>query len=112
VDSERARELLALERVRIEQALAALEREGPLEASGRKEPGDEGSEDLYQDESNAGRAEGLHRELAALERAEARLAAGTYGLSIESGEPIPDGRLVAVPTAERTVEEQKQYERR
>ena len=41
-----------------------------------------------------------------MERAEARLAAGTYGLSIESGKPIPDERLEAVPTAERTVEEE------
>jgi DnaK suppressor protein len=112
MDSERARELLARERERIEQAIAALDRDGPLEASDRKEPGDEDSEDIYQDEFNAGRAEDLGRELAALERAEERLAAGTYGVSIESGEPIPDRRLEAVPTAERTVEEQQKYERR
>ena len=37
-------------------------------------------------------------ELAAVERDEQRLAAGMYGLSIESGEPIPDERLEAVPT--------------
>ena len=36
-----------------------------------------------------------------------RLAAGTYGLSVESGEPIPDERLEAFPTAERTVEEER-----
>lgn len=112
MDSDRARELLARERDRIEQAIATLDREGPLEASDRKEPGDEDSEDLYQDEFNAGRARDLHTELAALERAEARIEAGTYGLSIETGEPIPDGRLQAVPTAERTVEEQERYERR
>ncbi len=111
MDSDRARQLLALERVRLEQAIAALGRDGPLEASDRKEPGDGASQDLYQDEFNAGRAEDLNKELAALERAEARLAAGEYGLSIESGEPIPDGRLEAVPTAERTVEEQKRARR-
>lgn len=105
MDPERARELLALERERVEQAIAVLEREGPLEGSERREPGDEGSQDLYEDEFNAGRLEDLHRELAAVERAEERLAAGTYGLSIESGEPIPDGRLEALPTAELTVEE-------
>ena len=70
------------------------------------EPAEEGSEDLYQDEFDAGLAEDLRDQLAALERAEARLAAGTYGLSIESGEPIPDERLEAVPTAERTAEEE------
>jgi DnaK suppressor protein len=45
-----------------------------------------------------------------VERAEARLAEGTYGLSVESREPIPDGRLEARPTAERTVEEQERYD--
>lgn len=62
--------------------------------------------DLYQDELDEGLADGLRDQLAALERAEARLAAGTYGLSIESGEPIPDERLEALPTAERTAEEE------
>ena len=42
------------------------------------------------------------------DRAEARLAAGTYGISVISGEPIPDARLEARPTAEMTVEEQQQ----
>jgi DnaK suppressor protein len=48
-------------------------------------------------------------DLAALERAEERLKAGTYGLSVESGEPIPDARLEALPTAERTVEEDERF---
>jgi DnaK suppressor protein len=112
MDSDRATELLALERKRIEQAMAVLDADGGEESTERKEPGDEGSQDLYQDEFNAGRSVDLREQLAALERAEARLAAGTYGLSIESGEPIPDGRLEAVPTAERTVAEQQRSERR
>lgn len=112
MDPERATELLATERVRIEAALAALSGEGPLEGSERREPGDTDAENLYQDEFNAGRAEDLQEQLAALQRAEARLTAGTYGLSVESGEPIPDGRLEAVPTAERTVQEQERYQRR
>jgi DnaK suppressor protein len=105
MDSDHARDLLTSERQRIEEALSHLDRDGPLDA----DPGDRGSEDLYQDEFNAGRADDLRRDLAAVVRAESRLAAGTYGLSIESGEPIPDGRLEAVPTAERTLEEQQQY---
>ncbi len=110
MDADRASELLARERSRIEQALA-LQSEGPLEASDRREPGDLDSEDLYQDEFAAGRVHDLRAELAAVERAEARLAAGTYGLSVESGQPIPDGRLEAVPTAERTLEEQQRFRR-
>jgi DnaK suppressor protein len=43
-------------------------------------------------------AEDLRDRLAALERAEHRLAAGTYGLSVESGRPIPNERLEAFPT--------------
>lgn len=111
MDPERARQLLDRERARIEQSLAQLESQGALEGDDRVEPGDEGSEDLYQDEFDAGRREQLMNELAALERAEARLEAGTYGLSLESGEPIPEGRLEALPTAERTVEEEERFRR-
>jgi DnaK suppressor protein len=106
MDSERARQLLAAERERVGQELAALEREGPEEGDERREPGDFSSEGLYQDELDAGRAQKLKERLEAVERAEARLADGTYGLSVRSGEPIPDARLEANPTAELTVEEQ------
>jgi DnaK suppressor protein len=109
MDPDRARELLVRERARIEKALANLEREGPLESSDRVEPGDFDSENLYQDELDEGRRQDLRAELAAVERAEARLAAGTFGLSIASGDPIPDARLEALPTAERTAEEEERY---
>ncbi len=109
MDPARAHDLLARERKRIESALATLDREGPLESSDRAEPGDVDSEDLYQDEFDQGRRQDLNAELAAVERAEARLADGTYGLSVESGQPIPDARLEALPTAERTAEEDERY---
>jgi DnaK suppressor protein len=109
MDAERARELLSRERTRIEQALAGLERDGPMQSDQNVEPGDADSEDLYQDEFDAGRRQDLRRDLAAVERAEARLRDGTYGLSIESGQPIPDARLEALPTAERTVEEEDRF---
>ncbi len=66
---------------------------------------------VYEDEYEQGLGDQLREELAALERAEARLAAGTYGLSVESGEPIPDERLEAYPLAERTIAEQERFER-
>lgn len=97
---------MARERARIEKALRVHAGE-PLESDTSVEPGDEGDEDLYMDELDEGRADDLRQELAAVERAEQRLRDGTYGLSIVSGEPIPDARLEARPTAEMTVEEQQ-----
>jgi DnaK suppressor protein len=107
MDPERARKLLAAQRERIESAIADLRREAPDESDERIEPGDEDDEGLYQDEFDAGRAQDYDEQLAALERAEARLEDGTYGLSVDSGEPIPDQRLEAYPLAERTVEEEE-----
>lgn len=109
MDQAHARELLDRERRRIEDGLAALNRDGPLEGDENLEPGDEDSEDLYDDELDESRREELRKELAALERAEARLRDGKYGLSVESGEPIPDARLEALPLAERTVDEERRY---
>jgi DnaK suppressor protein len=47
----------------------------------------------------------LRERLAALDRADQRLAEGTYGRSVRSGAVIPDDRLEADPAAELTVEE-------
>jgi len=105
MDPERARELLATERKRIENALSRLGHQDDGELSSEEDAAGLAT-DLYQDEFDSGRAEDLREDLAAVDRAEARLAAGTYGLSIESGEPIPDERLEALPTAERTAEEE------
>jgi len=104
VDPDRARELLAAERRRIEQALKHLQ----WTDSGEPAYDDAASSasDLAEDELDEGLSDGLRRDLAAVERAEARLAAGTYGISVESGEPIPDERLEALPTAERTAQEE------
>jgi DnaK suppressor protein len=111
MDPERARELLQAERDRIEKALGELVREPDDELSHVDQHlGDAGSE-LYEDERDEGLSDRLREELAAVQRAEQRLAKGTYGLSVESGDPIPDARLEAHPTAERTVEEQSRYER-
>src|SRR5215216_7903959 len=106
MDPARARELLAAERARIERALAHLGHEDTGEPADEEDPANLASE-LYEDELDQGLADDLREELAAVERAEARLAAGTYGLSIESGKPIPDERLEALPTAERTTEEEE-----
>jgi DnaK suppressor protein len=109
METQMARDLLARERVRIERALADVRtREDdddpdPYEAS-------DVAPDLLEAELGEGLAERLTEELEAVERAEKRLAEGTYGLSVESGEPIPDGRLEIIPWAERTAEEQARFE--
>ena len=111
MDSDRARELLRRERERIERALAGEAHAPETDLATRDQHlGDQGTE-LYNDELAEGLREELAAELAAVKRAEERLAAGTYGLSIESGEPIPDDRLEAHPTAERSTEEQARLER-
>jgi len=109
MDAERARELLAAERERIERALKRLGHEDDGEAEGEVDLGDLAS-DLYEDELNEGRREDFREQLAAVERAEERVTAGTYGLSIESGRPIPDERLEALPTAELTADEERARE--
>jgi DnaK suppressor protein len=106
VDKARARALLEQERRRLDllgravsrdhdDAVAESSPEDPMNGAGRR-VAEEASEAL---------SERLRDRWGALERAEARLAAGTYGASILSGRPIPDERLEAFPLAELTVEE-------
>jgi DnaK suppressor protein len=115
MDRKRADELLRQERGRIERSLlgvkAADDGELPHQDENLEHLADDAT-DLVQDELDEALEEQLQRELEAVERAERRLADGTYGLSIESGEPIPDERLEANPTAERTAEEQERFEGR
>lgn len=108
---EHARALLARERARVERALGVLGREqtesddvpDPMEAT-------DVGQDMFDRELDEAQTERLRAELEAIERAEGRLGEGTYGLSIESGAPIPDARLEAIPWAERTADEQARYE--
>ena len=96
MDNSRAQELLAAERQRITAEIDELRT-------------DNDGQDLHDVEIAQGRIEDLEVALESVTRAEERLAAGTYGLSVESGEPIPDDRLEAVPTAERTVDEERRF---
>jgi RNA polymerase-binding transcription factor len=105
MDPDRARELLAAERARIERSLKRLAHQDDAEEFDDEDPANLAS-DTYEDELDEGLSDDLRRQLEAVERAESRLAAGTYGLSVESGEPIPDERLEAIPTAKRTAQEE------
>ncbi len=114
MDEQRARDLVRLERERIETALddAILgeKRESEIQS---QQPGEreETGTPMAAAELSQGLIAELQDQLRAVLRAEERLAAGTYGRSTESGDPIPDGRLEANPLAERTTEEQERYER-
>lgn len=65
------------------------------------------SQSLFTREMDATVEQVAERRLQSVERALEKIEEGTYGLSDESGEPIPQGRLEAVPEAIRTVEEQQ-----
>lgn len=111
---EEATDLLRAERERLEAERERLERSLGAEGALQDEPrsaGDAGQAD-YERARDLARQEQLAQEMAALERAEERLATGRYGLSVESGEPIPDGRLRILPTAELTVPEQSALDHR
>lgn len=109
MDIQHAQELLARERARVERALGSQtlpdtdDVEDPFEAS-------DASVELFDEERDEARDEQLREELEAIERAERRIAEGTYGLSVESGQPIPDERLQALPWADRTAEEAARFE--
>jgi DnaK suppressor protein len=113
MDEERARALLREERHRLELLQAAVDADHD-----RVAPADDVAEDLVDgadrrtlEETDEAVTRQLASRLAALQRAEDRLAAGTYGRSVLSGQPIPDERLEAFPLAELTVEEQAAQER-
>jgi DnaK suppressor protein len=113
IDKAHARELLRRARERVESSLADLEqvRESELEEIDTSiNPLDDG-EVIEEKQVDDALAEQLRAELEAVERAEKRLEDGTYGFSIDSGEPIPAERLETIPWAERTAEEQERYER-
>jgi DnaK suppressor protein len=109
VDPERAAELLRAERLRIERSLITRQHQDDGEEADDEDPGNLGS-DLYQDELDEGLRSDLEAQLDAVARAEERLEAGTYGLSVESGQPIPDERLEIYPTAELTIDEERARE--
>jgi DnaK suppressor protein len=115
VNEFRVRELVARERTRIEALL--VEQVGEIRAEGslqRQQTGDSGDAGraLETESVTVALTADLREQLAAVGRAEERIARGTYGRSVESGIPIPDDRLEVEPLAEQTVAEQRLYERR
>jgi len=112
MEPDRARELLTRERERIESELRALRGDRGEELSAVDQHTADAGSELFENERDQSVIDRLERELEAIGRAEQRVEDGTYGISVESGEPIPDARLEAVPWAERTAEEQGRFEPR
>lgn len=113
MDEQRARALVAGERRRIEAALAELAGDEQVEdASHFDQTGeaDDAGTDIQHELTDQALVADLQAELASVVRAEARIARGTFGLSVDSGARIPDDRLEAEPLAERTVDEQARFE--
>jgi DnaK suppressor protein len=112
MDEARAKKLLTAERRRLELALDDTTRAGQEERESEHETGDiaDPAQPFTSQEGDDAIAEGLRAQLAAVGRAEARLADGTYGRSVKSGQPIPDDRLEADPAAELTAAEEAEAE--
>jgi DnaK suppressor protein len=107
MDEERARALLRTERLEVQRALDSTISASREDQETKQDLGDETDPGraLTDEAVDDAAAVSLRDRLAALDRAEERLAQGTYGLSVRSGRPIPDERLEADPAAELTVEE-------
>jgi DnaK suppressor protein len=111
VESQRER-LVGLrdELVRIKEGMSADEKDlGETEGETTLDSGDL-SQDMFNREMDASIGEQVERRLGEVDRALRKIEEGTYGLSDDSGESIPRGRLEAVPEAIRTVEEQQRFE--
>ncbi len=107
MDEARARTLLAAERAEVEEMLTEITRSGGQDRDAEQDLGDSGdaAQPLESEGVDDAVEASLRTRLEAIERAEQRLADGTFGRSVRSGDPIPDARLEASPTAELTVEE-------
>ena len=110
MDTVRATELLRVERRRTEELLAEMNAAGRADRTAANQDGDmfDSAQPLTDEGTDESVRTALEQRLAAIGRAEERVAAGTYGRSLRSGQPIPDERLEADPAAELTVEEELQ----
>lgn len=107
MDKEQVRTRLHAEQAEVRRLLAETESAVAQDRESGQEVGDiaDPAQSLAAEGVDDAVAASLRDRLAALDRAEQRLDAGTYGRSVRSGEPIPAERLEADPAAELTVEE-------
>ena len=110
METPRAEELLRLERARVDELVESMTAGAQNDRTAANQPGDmfDSAQPLTEEGTDEAVLSGLRRRLEAIDRAEERLRAGTYGYSVRSGLPISDERLEADPAAELTVEEAQQ----
>lgn len=110
METARAEELLRAERVRVGELVESMTAGVQNDRTAANQPGDmfDSAQPLTEEGTDEAVLTGLRRRLDAIDRAEERLRAGTYGYSVRSGLPISDQRLEADPAAELTVEEAQQ----
>jgi DnaK suppressor protein len=107
MDESRARALLRAERTEVATLLRETQEEARVVDQVSDSPEDFGDagQPLTEEAEDEAVAAQMRERLDTIDRALARLEAGTYGRSVLSGKPIPDQRLEADPAAELTVEE-------
>lgn len=103
---ERKAELEGMVRHTEDVELERAEEEGDTQG----DSGDQ-SQNLFEREVDATLEQQFGQEIKDIERALEKIEEGTYGVSDESGEQIPKGRLEAMPQAVYTVEEQQRREK-
>lgn len=121
-NNELDQEFIEQQRQRLQEMKAELERMvRGLEEDQQDRAEDEGdftehdagdhSQSLFTRELDATVEQTMEKRLESVERALQKVEEGTYGICEETGEPIPRGRLEAVPEAIYTVEAQQRRER-
>jgi DnaK suppressor protein len=117
-DTERFRGMLLEERARVPRAIDNLHRETP--GSIEDQTGEETQFDnhlgdtatvTYEREMDYTLEENSESVLAAIDRALARIEAGTYGTCQRKGEQISEARLEALPWAELCIDCKREVER-
>ena len=121
-NNELDKEFVEKQRERLEELRAELKGVvRGLEDDQRSQSEDEGdftehdsgdlSQSLYDREVEATLEQNIENRLQYVDRALQKIEEGTYGVCDDTGEPIPRGRLEALPEAIYTVEAQQRRER-
>ena len=121
-NNELDKEFVEMQRERLEELRAELTRmvegleedqQDRAESEGDMTENDSGdmSQSLFTREMDATVEQTLEKRLESVDRALQKIEEGTYGICDDTGEPIPRGRLEAIPEAIHTVEAQQRRER-